>query len=97
MVLKLSNHRIDKFFEPGPYSGPMTVLCNIQLEYESEAEAIAVMEAISPDNAPYAQAVRDGAKINITSRSQTCPQMLHTMEDLLACVRVAEETVQVSK
>ena len=75
----------------------MTVLCRIELDYGSEAEAIAVMEAISPDNAPYAEAVRDGSKVTVTSRSQTCPQMLHTMEDLLACVRVAEEAVQASK
>ncbi|MDW5563243.1 MAG: KEOPS complex subunit Pcc1 [Methanomassiliicoccus sp.] len=75
----------------------MSVDCEIVLEYETERDAIAVMEAISPDNAPYAEAERDGMKVIIRSRSDTCPQMLHTMEDLLACVRVAEETVQASK
>lgn len=75
----------------------MSVDCTIELEYDQEGEAIAVLNAISPDNAPYAEAIRNGRRITISSRSQTCPQMLHTMEDLLACLRVAEETVQASK
>lgn len=75
----------------------MSVDCTIELDYASEGEAIAVMSAISPDNAPYAEAVRNGRRVTVRSRSQTCPQMLHTMEDLLACLRVAEETVQASQ
>ncbi len=75
----------------------MSVDCEIVLEYDEERDAIAVMEAISPDNAPYAKAERDGRKVIIRSHSGTCPQMLHTMEDLLACVRVAEEAVQATK
>ena len=78
-------------------SGFVSVDCEIVLDYDDEKDAIAVMEAISPDNAPYAEAERDGRKVTIRSRSNTCPQMLHTMEDLLACVKVAEETVQASK
>jgi len=75
----------------------MSVDCTLELEYDREAEAIAIMSAISPDNAPYAEAVRDGRKVTVRSRSQTCPQMLHTMEDLLACLRVAEEAVRASR
>lgn len=63
----------------------------------SEKEAVAVLEAIAPDNAPYAVAVRDGKKITIDATSKTTPGMLHTIEDLLACVRVAEEAVEATK
>jgi hypothetical protein len=75
----------------------VSVECIIELEYDQEGEAVAVLNAISPDNAPYAEATRDGRRITIRSCSRTCPQMLHTMEDLLACLRVAEETVRASK
>ena len=75
----------------------MSVDCEIVLEYDDERDAVAVMEAISPDNAPYAEAEREGRKVTVRSRSDTCPQMLHTMEDLLACVKVAEETVKAAK
>ncbi len=84
------------FLFPAHHRG-VSVDCTIELEYDQEGEAIAVLNAISPDNAPYAEATRQGSKITIRSSSKTCPQMLHTMEDLLACLRVAEETVQASK
>jgi hypothetical protein len=79
------------------HRGVVSVDCEIVLEYDDERDAIAVMEAISPDNAPYAEAERNGRKVTVRSRSDTCPQMLHTMEDLLACVKVAEEAVKASK
>lgn len=69
----------------------------IELEYPTEKEAEAVLQAISPDNAPYAEATREGRRVTVRSRSQTSSQMLHTMEDLLACVRVAEEAVQAAR
>ena len=75
----------------------MSVECIIELEYEDEATAVAVMAAISPDNAPYAEAERIGTRVIVRSRSNTCPQMLHTTEDLLACIKVAEEAVQATK
>lgn len=75
----------------------MSVECEIVLEYDDERDAIAVLEAISPDNAPYVEARREGRKVIISSRSDTSPQMLHTMEDLLACLKVAEEAVKAAK
>jgi len=75
----------------------MTVEATIELDYGSEADAIAVLEAISPDNAPYAEAERNGTRLTIRASSNTPGQMLHTMEDLLACVKVAEEAVQAAK
>jgi hypothetical protein len=75
----------------------VSVECEIVLDYGDEEDAAAVLAAISPDNAPYAAAVRDGRNVIVRSRSDTCPQMLHTLEDLLSCVKVAEETVQASK
>jgi hypothetical protein len=85
-------------FFPGPYITVfVSVDCEIVLEYDDERDAIAVMEAISPDNAPFAEAEREGRKVTVRSHSDACPQMLHTMEDLLACVKVAEETVKATK
>lgn len=75
----------------------MAVETTIELDYGSEAEAIAVMGAIEPDNAPYAEAERRGNKLIIRSRSSTAGQMLHTMEDLLACVKVAEDTFRATR
>ncbi len=75
----------------------MSVDCTIELEYEDEETAAMVVAAISPDNAPYAEAERKGSRVIVRARSSTCPQMLHTTEDLLACLKVAEETVQATR
>ena len=75
----------------------MAVETTIELDYGSEEEAIAVMEAIEPDNAPYAEAERYGSRLIIRARSSTAGQMLHTMEDLLACVKVAEDAFRATR
>jgi hypothetical protein len=77
--------------------GTVSVDCLIELDYEDERTAEAILAAISPDNAPYAEAERVGTKVIVRSRSKTCPQMLHTTEDLLACIKVAEEAVQATR
>ena len=69
----------------------MSVDCIIELEYGSEGQAEAVIKAIGPDNAPYASAVLAGKKVTVSTSAETSLSLLHTVEDLLACVRVAEE------
>jgi hypothetical protein len=68
--------------------------CTIQLEYQSNKQAKTVMRAIELDNDKFANAERKGRIVVIRSSSESIPSMLHTLEDLLACVRVAEETVK---
>ncbi len=70
----------------------MAMSCKLELKYPSDEEANVVLESISPDNFNYVNAHAEGNKIIITSSSDTSMQMLHTMEDLLACIKIAEMT-----
>jgi len=70
--------------------------CTIQLEYQNEKQAEMVKRAIELDNDKYADAERKGRVVVICSSSESVPSMLRTLEDLLACVRVAEETVKIA-
>ncbi|MDD1768647.1 MAG: hypothetical protein LUQ55_01535 [Methanomassiliicoccales archaeon] len=70
--------------------------CTIQLEYPSEREAETIRRAIELDNDKYADAERRGKVVVIRSSSESVPSMLHTLEDLLACVRIAEETLTIA-
>lgn len=74
----------------------MPLECTIQLEYHNEKEAETVKRAIELDNDKYANAKREGRVVVIYSSSESVPSMLHTLEDLLACVRVAEETLKIA-
>ena len=75
----------------------------IRLSYQNEREAEAVAKAVSPDNVEvpsglYIKTVRIGSdvltKVECQTRLQT---LIATIDDLLACVSVAEKTFNVAK
>ena len=75
----------------------------IRLNYQDEREAQAVAQAVSPDNLQvppglYIKTVRNGSKVLTTVECQTRIQtLIATLDDLLACVSVAEKTFNVAK
>jgi hypothetical protein len=75
----------------------------IRLAYKNEREAEAVVKAVSPDNIEvpqglFIETVRNGfeviTKVECQTRLQT---LIATLDDLLACVSVAEKTFKVAK
>ncbi|WP_400208122.1 KEOPS complex subunit Pcc1 [Candidatus Methanomassiliicoccus intestinalis] len=70
----------------------MSLSCTIELDYASPEEANIVLEAIAPDNKPYVEAQIEGSTLIVTSSADTPMEMLHTMEDLLSCIKIAEAT-----
>lgn len=72
----------------------MEVHCVIELEYENRADAENVARSISLDNGHYARAEVSGKRLVLTASAASAPSMLHTLEDLLSCVRVADEIVR---
>jgi hypothetical protein len=70
------------------------VECRIELEYESERQAMNVASAISLDNGEYASTEVAGRRLIITSKAPSAPSMLHTIEDLMACLKVADQVVK---
>ena len=75
----------------------------IRLSYRNEREAEAVAKAVSPDNVEvpqglFIETLRNGSevitKIECKTRLQT---LIATLDDLLACVSVAEITFKIAK
>jgi hypothetical protein len=75
----------------------------IRLSYISEREAEAVAKAVSPDNVEvpfglYVETVRKGSEVHTKIECQTrLGTLIATIDDLLACVSVAEKTCALSK
>jgi len=75
----------------------------IRLSYENEREAEAVAKAVSPDNVEVppglqVKTVRKGSDVLTRVECQTRLQtLIATIDDLLACVSVAEKTFTVAK
>jgi len=75
----------------------------IRLSYQNEREAEAVAKAVSPDNVEvpsglYIETVRNGSDVLTKVKCQTRLQtLIATLDDLLACVSVAEKSFNVAK
>ena len=75
----------------------------IRLSYENEREAEAVAKAVSPDNVEvplglYVKTVRNGYEVlTIVECQNRLPTLIATLDDLLACVSVAEKSFTVAK
>jgi hypothetical protein len=75
----------------------------IRLFYGSEREAEAVARAVSPDNVEVpsgliVETVRSGCEVHATIQCETrLETLIATVDDLLACVSVAEKSFTVAK
>ena len=75
----------------------------IRLTYQNTREAEAVAKAVSPDNLEVPpglqiETVRNGSDVLTTIECQTRLQtLIATLDDLLACVSVAEKTFDIAK
>jgi hypothetical protein len=73
----------------------------IRLFYQNELEAQVIKNAISPDNMEvpsglYIQTMRNGIEVRTMIDCQTRLQtLIATIDDLLACVSIAEKTFKV--
>lgn len=75
----------------------MDVRCTLELEYPDEATAKAVHAALAPDDAGFVHARVEGTRILAEAEASSPMSLLHTLEDYLACVAVAEQAVDAAK
>lgn len=75
----------------------MSVDCRIVLNYPNERIARIVLNAIELDNGKHAVSRVEGNDLILEASALSENSMLHTLEDLLSCVKVASEMAQRSK
>lgn len=68
----------------------MAVECSIEIDYPDEERAQNVARSISLDNDRYAETRLDGKRLMLKAQASSPASMLHTLEDLLSCLRVAD-------
>ena len=69
----------------------------MELEYADEDSAVAVHRALVPDNLDFVRARTEGRRVIAEMEGATPLKLLHTVEDYLSCVAVAEEAVAAAK
>ncbi len=72
----------------------MKVSCKLEFSYESEEEAKAVLKAVEVDNEEFVKTSLEGKKLLSKVESDSIPSLIHTLDDYLACVSIAERVVK---
>jgi hypothetical protein len=70
------------------------ISCVLEFPYADERTARAVRDALAPDDAGFVRSRTEGALVIAEMEADTPMRLLHTVEDYLACVAVAEKAVE---
>jgi hypothetical protein len=62
----------------------------MEFTYPSEGEAEGVLRSVAPENVGYVKAWREGKTLVSVAEAPDPLSLLHTLEDYLACISVAE-------
>ena len=63
------------------------------IEYQNPSDAEAVYNSSKPDDDGYVTTRLSGNKVIYSFRAESAGQMRSAMDDVLACVKVSEETL----
>ncbi len=72
------------------------VHCRLELNYASPGDAEKVLRAVAVDNEKFVDARREGKSIISEITTDSILKLVHTLDDYLACVSVAEKSVKVA-
>ena len=75
----------------------MKTRAQLILEFRDAATAKAVAEAVSPDDEGFIRTTRTARTIEAKASADGPLSLLHTLDDYLACVSVAERTAEAAR
>ncbi|MFP4050415.1 MAG: KEOPS complex subunit Pcc1 [Thermoplasmata archaeon] len=67
--------------------------CKFVLEYEDDKKAKIIKDSLDPDNEDYIKLKREGNKLEAFCKAKNPNELLHTVDDFLACLTIAEDSV----
>ncbi len=72
----------------------MAITCKLEFGYDSKEEAEAIAKAVEVDNYQFVKTTVHDKQIISTVKSESIPSLIHTLDDFLACVGVAEKVLK---
>lgn len=85
---------------PKGYSGAVDgasvarVHCRLEFRYPSPEIAGQVLQSVEQENLPYVKARIEGDTLVSETEADSLESLLHTLDDYLACVSVAEKMLR---
>ena len=71
----------------------MKVLCNLTLEFESTEKAKKILRSIQADDQRFVKSTVKGKTLQAVVENTSVSSLLHTLDDYLACVSIADDIV----
>lgn len=71
----------------------MKVLCNLTMEFESVEKAKKILRSIQADDQGFVKSICKGKTLHAVIEGTSVSSLLHTLDDYLACVSVADNIV----
>lgn len=69
----------------------MRVICRIELEYSSPEVADRIQRSVELDNDEHLKSSAEGRMLIAVAEAASLASLLHTLDDFLSCVSVAEQ------
>jgi len=70
------------------------VRCRLEFTYPSKDRAEKVANSLRVDDAPYVRTSVSGRTLTAAMEAESTLSLLHTLEDYLACLSVAEKVLR---
>jgi hypothetical protein len=71
----------------------MKVVCNLELEYDSNSIAKKVLSSTKVDDYNFVDSNLNNNKIETKIECKSVSSLIHTLDDYLACISIAEKIV----
>ena len=72
----------------------MEINCKIHLKYESELQAQKIQQTVSLDDGSFVCSKIKDSSLVTSINSKNLSSFLHTLDDYLACINVAENIIK---
>ncbi len=72
----------------------MKISCKVKIDYEDENETKSILNSIEVDNLDYIQSKKKGKTIITNIESNSISSLIHTLDDYLACISIAEKIIK---
>jgi aspartokinase-like uncharacterized kinase len=73
----------------------MEVTCTLEFVYQDEQKAENILKTVDVDNYGYVEAVVEGSRIISKIEAKNLKSLLHTLDDYLSCITIAEKISEV--
>ena len=71
----------------------MEITCSLSIEYDSKINAEKVLQSVKVDDYKFVTSKIQDNTLEATIKSTSVPSLLHTLDDYLVCLSIAEKIV----